>query len=385
MAMGFTRIELRNLRVWEDVAFEPDADLSWLVGANGSGKSSLLDALVLPADLLRSGRDAFQARWRGAPISNAWVEVRDLLRDPTRPAIWRLGFEDASGVPWTYHLELEARGAWFVVRSEGLLRDGVGVLENGPSGARAQVGTGGWLPIAAAADGLALAVVRGLRDAPAVAALDFLEGVYLFRPDPMLMRSDLRADSRTLHPDRYGRDLELRLADAIGQNLKEVEELLASFRRVTGWESVEFRREAADQRVRYQEFGSPTLPLAAASDGQLLAAWLATLAMYPPKAMTVALLDEPAVALGLDVQGLVEGWTREVSRSAQVVAATHAIPAVDRSTREQVFVCERAFGQAATLTREDRHPRAEQHSGWFKPGEVAADLIRNGPTGADEE
>lgn len=80
--MRLTRLELRNLRNLRDVALQPGPGLNLLVGANGAGKTSVLEGLHLMAygrsfrgrvrdGLVRTGADALEvfAEWRATDAS----------------------------------------------------------------------------------------------------------------------------------------------------------------------------------------------------------------------------------------------------------------------------------------------------------------------------
>lgn len=84
--------------------------------------------------------------------------------------------------------------------------------------------------------------------------------------------------------------------------------------------------------------------------------------------LQVVLLDEPAVATAADVQVLVEEWARELSASAQVVAATQVMRTVDEAATMQVWFCDRKLGtiDAAPAEPSARRPRAiDEIIGWL--------------------
>ena len=381
MAVGFKQISIFNYRSFARVdGFEPDDEVTWLMGSNGSGKSSLLDAIVFPSDLLRGDRQALLAQWRGRPTASGSIDFAALLTDSRQPARWDLTFEDEHGATWRYRLTMEAVGRLPRVVEERLDRldaaGAVSMLENDERGARMVVADGRWQPFASTDARLVLSHADSVLGAPASAALRFLRGVWLLRPDPFLMRGDAVAYSPEAPPDRYGRDLEGLLDHFIGERPQELGDLLQSIAAVNGWSGLRVTPEGGVRRVVFTEADVLSLPLAMASDGQLLAAWLARLAIAPPDAWTVALLDEPATALAPDVQAQVYGWTRQMAGAVQVFAATHDKSAVDRASRPNVFIVERRSGGTSSLTRLDRHPEAGTYSNLFKAGEVAVQAMR---------
>lgn len=383
MATGFREIRLSNFRSFEQaIALEPSDECTWLMGRNGSGKSNLLDALVFPCDLLRAPREALSAEWRGRPTASGSVDFAALLYDPKQPAAWDLTFEDDVGDAWRYRLVLTPVERTFRVSEERLERLDAGgprsMLENGADGARILLAEGRWQSIASTERALALGSAATLAGAPAAHALRFLQGVWMFRPDPLLMRGDRVDFTGEGVPDRYGRDNDALLEHFIGEQPEDVSALLESIAEVTGWRRMRVSRDASGRRVMFAETDVRWLPMAFASDGQLLAAWLSRLAMSPPAGWTVALMDEPAVALGPDVQELVWGWLSELSRWVQVIAATHDKPAVNRASRSSVFLVERKRGAGSRLTRLDQHPVSNEWSDLFKAGEVAEQAMRDG-------
>ncbi len=70
-AMRLTRLEVNNLRVIESVGLEPESGVNLIVGANASGKSSLLEAI----HLLCTGR-SFRSRRSEEFIRRGATEVR---------------------------------------------------------------------------------------------------------------------------------------------------------------------------------------------------------------------------------------------------------------------------------------------------------------------
>lgn len=384
MALGFTRVAFSNFRSFDTAELEPQRDVTWLMGRNASGKFSFLDALVFPCDVLRVGLDALTGAARGRPTATDRIEFPTLLRDPTQPATWDLRFEDETGGRWRYRLVLEARRSVFGVLDERLERlDGdtvSSVLENEANGARIRGGDGVWRPVGVAPQRLLLSDAAEGDDA--MAARRFLEGVWLFRPDPLLMRGDRFV--RGAYPDRYGRDLDALLQDLDGPGSPDAfRRLIASIERTAGWSGVRSVEEAPGyRRVHVTEADVLSYPLVAASDGQLLAAWFNRMVVEPPERWTVALLDEPAIALAPDVLASVFDWALDLAEVVQVLAATHDKPAVNRASRDQVVMVVRSAGQASRLVWLRDTAASRAYSDLFKPGEVAVQAMREVPVGS---
>lgn len=389
MTGRFTRLTIENWRAIRQISLVPDADLSWFMGRNGSGKSSLLDAIVMPCDLLRASGDPLSVldrESRGAPMGEGRWAFRDLLHDASAPARWTFEFIDTDEVHWRYTIALSSQPAspQFQITEELLERHHQGVwssvLEHGPAGGRWIRGgwpDGAWVPLASRPTSPLLGRADDPTENAAVyGALRFLRGVWLLHPDPVLMReaTSLYVDDNPI--DRYGRDLTDLLRRIIGEYPKEFSDIIDAGQAVEGWHRLRATRDG----VVFEERGGAPLALGLASDGQLLAAWTTALSMFPPDAWTVALIDEPALTYDRDSQDRAFDWLLDLSGHVQVLAATHGERAVDRASRSQVWLVERAHGQGARVTRLDQHPVASKVPGIFKPGDIAA-----GPLDASDE
>lgn len=386
MPIGLDFVTVRNWRVLDEVSFAPDPGVSWIMGPNGSGKSSVLDGLSFACELLRSAQDprrVLRQDARGEPISNGTWEFRDLLRDPNREASWDLTFTDAAEVTWRYQLALRMQGAGFAIVNEQLERKGedgwTSLLEHDGNGGRVVRKRGEgleWVPMAYRPMQPLLARASDpFEHAALVPALRFLEGIWLVHPDPLLMRGRTVAYDPEEPVDRYGRDLEGLVEATIAAYPSEFSRVIDALQQATGWRKIRSIPRAQERRVVFDEAddGRPLL-LDLASDGQLVALWLACLSTFPPERWTVALVDEPAVALGHGPQGQVFAWLRGLSRDVQVITATHDDRAVDLDSRESVWRLAREPGAAPKLVRLDEDPEARRWPGVFKPGDVAVRL-----------
>lgn len=98
--MKLQRLVLRNFRNIEEVTFSPSSGLNVLIGANGQGKTSLIESIGY-LGLLRSFRGAHSdevMRWnsQGAEI-RAWVSPTGELGDPWTTEL-RINFEASSSL-----------------------------------------------------------------------------------------------------------------------------------------------------------------------------------------------------------------------------------------------------------------------------------------------
>lgn len=378
MTFALSKVKIENWRAIEAIELEPTQDLSWFMGPNGSGKSSLLDAIAFPCDLLRYPHDplkALERSIRGAPIAKGRWEFSGLLHDPDRPASWELTFEDFDGQRWRYRLRLAAKERAFEIVDEQLERSHEGafvsVLEHRLTGGRLIRGgwpKGEWVPMAARELVPLLARADDPKEhAAQQGARDFLRGIWLMSPDPLLMRGSDLAYVEGQPLDRYGRDLASFLASTLSAYPEDFSQVIGSLEDLTGW-----RRVRALQRgVEFQEGDAKPLFLDLASDGQLLSAWLSVVSAFPPDEWTVALVDEPAVSLARNVQEQVFDWLAQLSHRVQVLAATHDERAVNRDARTRVWRVSRPPGGATTLVRLDQDPLAERVPPIFKPGDTA--------------
>jgi predicted ATPase len=390
-----THIAVENYRCLGSVRLEPDPNLTFIQGNNASGKSSLLDAVALLADLLRQGRDSpYAGAQRGAPRRSDRFNLRDLLWDPSRPARWDLGFTTEDGRMWRYTLSLRARGGGEEVVEEQLqLRVGdawESVLETDSRGARVRLsleGEAGWQPATPAPGVPLLARTNDPLQYPDVApAAAFLRGVQLVRLNPTLMRGpDESIDEDTL-PSRYGEDLSSRLRLMVTRFHRNVGPWLSIMQQRFGWVNIEVPPSPGSGEPRIQEAeGAPFSALSLWSDGQVVSAWMAVVAQVPPRSLSVLLLDEPAVALSRDAQENFAEWLDHLAVRFQVVAATHSRELVDDGgRRDSTWFIERDWGQASRLVRLSEHEPSRRFPGVFPPGTVADELMRGNEAWGEE-
>lgn len=221
--MRITRLRVRNYRSIHEQTLDFD-DLNFFIGANASGKSTILDALRFLHDGAKRGFEFAVAvrggmvhlAWKGQPFQTIDLEIE--LTDGLRNYEWKVS--------------LERQGYDFLAeeRSAATLTDGAppnNVLES-------QAGRGWWwsgdkgrkVEIAQSAMACALTAASADASFPGRKIADFVRRWGFFDPSPYLLRHDsARSDSNGLDP--HGRNLAKTLY-TLRQSAPDV------FRRVVG-------------------------------------------------------------------------------------------------------------------------------------------------------
>lgn len=325
---------LQRLRVSNFRALGPDVSIDFdattvLVGRNGSGKSSVLEALQFVADTIRYGlagalshRNGIQSvrRWsKGHPYNTA-IEVSLVL----------------GGIPALYGFELRGdRTEDYNVKREyaqvGAERFEVTAgVWSGPSGLAPRVDN----------RTLALPAVGGdERFAPLVAALSSV-AVYSILPD--MLRSPRKYDSAR-PMTRHGENWASILKDQPEDSWKP--ELLAALKKLTddiddvrvetaaGLLVVQFRHASPDKKPKW-------LDAAQESDGTLRVAGIVSALLQSPSLFLIA-IEEPELTVHPGAIGLIVDYIRQAARSSQVLVTTHSPELLDQVDPSEVRVVER--------------------------------------------
>lgn len=388
MSPRIERLQIENWRGIErfDEAL-PAAGPTWLVGRNGSGKSSLLDGLAFLADAVRAGTEARRARLRGRAGEPGYLDFRELLHDADRPARWVVDLR-AGDAGWRYELVLGAVGDGFTVLRERVERLSAGVaspvLEAEGGAARwirgdTALGGGRWEPVEPPLGAPLLGRVPV--DAPAARGVrDLIAGVWLLRLDPLLMRGSTAVWSPGQPLERHGRDLQSWAAQVIAADPGLVD-LLPRISGALGWDGLGLGLHAGRAELWFDEGEGRRRPWAFASDGEATHLAMALLAVLTPDDLHVLLLDEPAVSLDRDAARELAGWVAELADVVQVLAATQSLDAVDVGARSEALLFRRQPGRPALVSWLDRDDRARAVSGLYRAGE-AAHLVWD-PSGTD--
>jgi energy-coupling factor transporter ATP-binding protein EcfA2 len=359
------RAEIAGYRCLENVDFRPDPNLTTLVGKNGAGKTSVLDAIAFIGDLVGpyAANEAWSGEARGAAGSRG-LALEELAWNGGDVTI-TLHFEVAppGSLPCTYAYTITLRpvrgGAQ--VEAEQLVADGsLVLLERKGLSARWLYFTGDkseMVPVGPSPD---FPLMRHMADPvaypDAAPAYRFLAGIRLIRMTPTLMRADLPFDRL---PDRFGRDLTGRLHALLTENPRQYLDFMQDLARLTGWSDVGVPNRFGARAATFTE-GGKTLWMTVASDGSVVQAYLASLVHHPPPALTLLLLDEPAVAFFDESAPLPAELVKALSAQVQVVLSTHQPTFADYvADPEQIVLVRRRPGKGATLWPLAKEPEVD--------------------------
>ncbi len=388
-----TRVRVRGYRSVADASFEPaERGVTVVVGGNGSGKSSLLDAVGLVGDLVRFGAPAFRRDLRGNAHDQA---------DAYRYLVSTFGGGDIEvelefevrGAAYTYSIAIGANDSYWEITREVLhgparptrpvpghpSRPGKQargaptlLLDRDVRGARVRRANG--------EDGISLVPVLAEHQLPTVALgkdalsypeLDvprrFLRGLCVLRPTPALMRGWTGLGE---FPLPFGQDATARIVRIANDVPEHRSDFLRFMGEFVGW--TQFRTPNAS-RVEFQERGHPS-PMAfeAASDGTVVEAWLLALALDPPEAASVLLIDEPAAQFFRRSLQRPAELLKTLGTQRQVIVATHAATLVtELAAPDAVWVTTRTPGGPTHVRRVSDIPHSDEDLEVLGLGEAA--------------
>jgi predicted ATPase len=355
-----TRVRVRGYRCLADASFEPAGrGVTVVVGGNGSGKSSLLDAVGLVGDLLRVGGAAFRRELRGN--ANDQSDAFRFLVSSFGSGEIEIALDfQVRGTEYHYAIALAARESYWAIAREtlrGPAQTGEGepevLLDRDATGARVRRSDG--------AGAIKLVPVLAEQQVPTVTLgadrisypelevpRRFLRGLCFLRPTPVLMRGGGGGVGE--FPLPYGQDATarmVRLANEVPEHRSDFLRFMGEF---VGW--TKFRTPGAS-RVEFNEGTHPS-PIAfeSASDGTVVEAWLLALALDPPEAVTVLLLDEPVAQFyRRSIQRPAE-LLKTLATQRQLLVATHAATLVaEVGSEDTVWVVTRRPGEGGTVRR----------------------------------
>jgi energy-coupling factor transporter ATP-binding protein EcfA2 len=395
MNVRVERLRVANWRGIVDAEVHPGAGaVTWLLGRNGAGKSSLIDAFGFVADVVRVGGNARRGQLRGRPDDTSLVPFSELLRDPLLPLLFEVDVADPDGgLRWRYEITLQPAGEFFRVEREWLsvAADATwrSVLERDENGARwlaggSARGDGRWEPthsiphqplVATATDQQPTARWMG----------DLLRGVWLLRLDPLLMRSAEGLRTR-FEPgsllERHGRNLWAWVA----HRLHHAPDLETSLNQATVDSGLPTLRVNEVGELRYVDPHTGERPMWQASDGTLVNLALAALAVLLPEDVTIVLLDEPAVAVDRHAARETGASILELSELAAVLACTQTLEVVDDFSKQSVILVETDGERGARFTRLVDHAAARRaFAGSYKAGQLAWAWWERGAADEDDD
>jgi predicted ATPase len=353
-----------------------------LIGANGVGKSSLLDALSILASSAQGNLNA------------AVSEMSGLAALMTFDRASEVGFGISMTIPGheplDYSMSLRPQGAAYIIYRETLQQKREGyphpflhIDSRGTNIKYFEVDRGGLVrpnwehnPLESS-----LSQVPKLFRAPEefrqrLASSTFYHVLNVEPRSPVRLPQAMRPAPL---PGKNGEDLVsclYSLREAEPDRFEAVEDSLkAAF---PGFKKLDFPPVAAGTLAmtwRDSRFSKP-LYMHQASEGMLRFVWLATL-LQSPGLTALTLLDEPEVSLHPELLSLLAGLLREAAQRTQIVVATHSDRLIRFLKPDEVVVMDSANDGTSTLTWADKM-NLEQ---WLE--EYTLDeLWRNGRLGA---
>jgi predicted ATPase len=372
-----TKLTLRNFRSIAscEVALGP---LTLLVGANGAGKSNVLDALRLVADGLNSSLD-HALRERGGVH-----EVRRRSSGHPNHFGIRLDFELAADARGYYGFTVGAKphGEFVVKREVCQLPSASYEVREGEV-----VKTSAQVRPPASADRLYLVNAAGLPEFRPV--FDALAHMGFYNLNPALMRGLqgpdkgdlLLRDGRNLASvtARLQRTQERDLKRRIEEYLERVVPGIAGFehKAIGPLETVEFRQKmaGADEPWRFLALNM--------SDGTLRAAAIlvALFQSGATEAVRLVGIEEPETALHPAAAGILRDCLLEASRDVQVVATSHSADLLDdHAIPPDSIRAVESVGGTTIVSEIDQASRDALRDRLFTAGE----LLRQGQLAPDQ-
>jgi len=354
----FLNLTVRGFRRLTDVDLELRL-LTVLIGANGVGKSSLLDALSILASSAQGNLNAAVSEMSGLSAMMTYDRASEVG--------FGISMTVPSYEPLDYSLTLRPQGAAYLIRTEALLQRRPGypqpflhIASDGTDIKYFDVDRGGLLrpnweynPLESS-----LSQVPKLFRAPEefrrrLASSTFYHVLNVEPRSPVRLPQAMRPAPL---PGKNGEDLVSSLyylREAEPDRFEAIEDSLkAAF---PGFKRLDFPPVAAGTLAmtwRDNSFSKP-LYMHQVSEGMLRFVWLATL-LQSPGLTALTLLDEPEVSLHPELLSLLAGLLREAAARTQIVVATHSDRLVRFLRPHEVVVMDVAEDGTSTLTWADK-------------------------------
>ena len=356
----FLNLTVRGFRRLAEVDLEL-RPLTVLIGANGVGKSSLLDVLSILASSAQGNLNAAVSEMSGLPAVMTYDHASEV------------GFGISMAVPnyepLHYSLSLRPQGAAYLIdretlqqkqRRQGFPGPFLHIDSRGTDIKYFEVDQGrlvrpNWEynPLESS-----LSQVPKLFRAPEefrhrLASSTFYHVLNVEPRSPVRLPQAMRPASL---PGRNGEDLVsclYYLREAEPDRFEAVEDSLkAAF---PGFKRLDFPPVAAGTLAMTWRDNSFTKPLYMhqVSEGMVRFVWLATL-LQSPGLTALTLLDEPEVSLHPELLSLLAGLLREAAHRTQIVVATHSDRLVRFLKPDEVVVMDAAEDGTSTLTWADK-------------------------------
>lgn len=372
-------IRIQNYRALHDVTLGRTIDrkgdalprLMAVIGANGVGKSSLLDALGFVGDCLTEGVESACDK----PHRGGFERLR--TQGQTGPIQFEIRYREdskSSTINYTLEIDIDKHARPQVMRERlRQSRDGGKVVGKPFSFVDLKQGKGfAWAGLAAGEDkeGAAKLAVRlsdrqvlgvstlgTLSDHPRISAFrSFLSGWYLSYFVPQLARSQPVSGAEP-HLDRTGENLSKYLQYVERQRPKEFQRMLAKLsKKVPGLVKIASNTESPDRRLllefHAQGYKAPFFQQDM-SDGTLkFLAYL--LLMEDPLPAPLVGIEEPENGLHHQLLGLLASEFKafaQTSHGPQVLITTHAPSLIDALSPDEVWILDKDKHGFATATR----------------------------------
>jgi predicted ATPase len=318
----FDRIHVQGFRRLIDLDLEL-RPLNVLIGANGSGKSSLLDVFSLLAASASSRLSARLGEFGGIPSILSLGRAQQMS--------FQLSTNNPESTPVTYGLTMGLKGASFEIVSEKLFHDDFSFIEsrNGNVTYREFFG-GSVIQPTWDYNAFETALSQVPRTFPALERVrSFLASFAYYHTLDVGPRAPVRLPQllrpSTL-PGKDGEDLVsclYYLREVFHDRFEAIQDALRMA--FPGFVRLEFLPVAAGMLAMTWKDSNFTQPfyMNQVSEGMLRFLWLATL-LQGPGLTGVVLIDEPEVSLHPELLSILAELMREASSRAQLIVATHA-------------------------------------------------------------
>ena len=339
-ASGSPTLELKNLNV--------------LIGANGSGKSNLIEALALVRTTPRtSSNDDFQRTIsRGGTISE-WI----WKGDANHPATIELVLDDHHYPPLCHALTFKGEQQRVIIIDEKIFDDkslyyhyehGKAMIDNAVKGAKRQTG----------AISEELSILAQRRDPDKYPEITWLADLYeqfrFYREWTFgrntVFRNPQRADLRNDRLEEDFSNLGLFLNRLKTHKPKAKAAILNGLKELyNGVDDFNVNVEGGTVQVFFTE-GEFTIPATRLSDGTLR--YLCLLALLcDPEPPPLLCIEEPELGLHPDILPKLADLLIEASQRTQIIVTTHSDILVDAMTEtpESVVVCEKQEGKTSMV------------------------------------